>query len=140
MSLESRFNPVCAWKIAGWAALVAFVVMFLPPTLRVMHLRQLVADFEAKRPAYERAAQWALTQNGKLPADLAAAVGQDDPYVDGKPGQRVVYFELEDLGETVRKIAFVEVTNVDVEKLETGWMAWTERRIDDHWQLVQVLP
>jgi hypothetical protein len=105
-----------------------------------MHLRKLVSDFESKRPAYERAALWALTHDGKLPADMAKAVEQDDPYVDGKAGRRVVYFELEDLGETVRKIAYVKRPIADVENLETDWAAWTERRIDDHWHIVQVLP
>lgn len=138
--MESRLNPVRAWKIAGWAAFVAFLVMFTPPTLHVMHLRKLVSDFESKRPAYERAAQWALTHNGKLPTDMANAVGHDRIVVTGRLGQRIVYFDLEDLGETVRKFAFVEPPDVDLEKLDSEWADWTERRIDDHWQVVQVLP
>ncbi len=137
-----------AWIIAIFAAGVAAAVVFWPPAAHARYLRSIAGRLADHRTSYQAAVEWSLEQktNGwfPLPAEFKPLSKNGSVFLHGRANQRIVCFFVEDDGELVRFVSYVQRPGANVESLEwvkEGDLAyWTESTIDDHWQIIVALP
>lgn len=137
-----------AWIIAIFAAVIAAVVVFWPPTAHALYLRSIAGRLADHRTSYQAAVEWSLEQktNGwfPLPAEFKPLSKNGSVFLHGHENQRIVCFFVEDDGELVRFLGYVQPPRRTVESLD--WVEddklahWTESTIDDHWQMIVALP
>jgi hypothetical protein len=142
-------NRQRAWSFAILVALTAVVLaMFLPSTLNTLHHRRLASQLTENRSSYQRAVEWALSQRTigwiNLPLEFRVLSENGSVFLHGRANQRIVCFLVEDDGELVRFLGYVEPPRKAVELLD--WVEedklayWTETTLDEHWQVIVALP
>lgn len=111
-------------------------------------MRQISGRLLEDRANYDGAVKWALSQEGigwiGLPARFKVLSKGGSILVQGREGEQVVCFPIEDDGELVRLLAHVQAPKKRIETLrwvrEDDLAYWTEKTLDDHWQIIVALP
>lgn len=106
-----------------------------------------IEKFMQNRKAYESAVAWLNTQRGDtgwrdLPSSYRELSKSNSVLAMGEPGNRIYLFDIEEGNDWVRYVGYTEQVRRDLGKSINGpsdaW--WTEKFLDDHWQISGAMP